>query len=248
MQLVDEQGNEITRLTDFATNDESIARYGRRELILTRLRQTPSTAVGDRDTALAERGWPKTSPPSFQTGGPDSLEVEVVGYWATAFFKYLTVGNGQTDEFISELIRDVVENNCDFLDVGVIRGNSDLARINPFDRERAGNVLKRLINMGDVGTVWRFIVGQSRLVRVEPIDVKPLYFRRNRKFFNTASTEREVNPFQVQAGVVARDLDFPARKDQLNAFLENSTDFVLEDVEVSADGDIQLTALDVGGL
>lgn len=248
LRLVDEQGNEIKRLTLFATNDQSINRHGRRELIVTDMRQTPTTAAGIRDTTLSEKAWAKVSNPQFTDGGDNRLEVDVVGYWATAFFRYLTVGNWQTEQLINELITDIVTTDCDWIELGAVRAATDKARINPLDRKRAGNVLVELTERGDMGTIQRMIVSQQRRLTYELVDKTPIYFRRDGLFYNRAGGKQRVDPFQVQGGVVARDEDFGGQSAHYEGYLLANNDFILEDVEVNAMGEIRPTSLNLEGL
>lgn len=241
LRLVDAQSAPVNRLTEWATNEESVTRHGRREHIIKEPRQTPITALNTRDTALAEKAWAKVSPPRFGAGGgADVLRVGVVGYWATAYFRYLTQGQEQTPITLSALVDAIIENDCDFLTATRIADNPQRLKITASDHIKAGVQLDNIARMGNAGELWRLIVGQRQgqnTVTYEPIEKEPAYYRRDGVILDRAGSDRATDPYGIEAGRVIRDLDFVGGRGDFGGYLLQSNDFVLEEIQVNAQGE-----------
>jgi len=88
----------VEHQTAWASQAQSIARYGRKEEIDWLDDMTAPAAVAQRDRMLAEMAWPWARPLSISTPGEVTLTVVVCGYAFTSNWRYAT----QNTEFDTE--------------------------------------------------------------------------------------------------------------------------------------------------
>lgn len=235
--------------TTFALNDRSIARYGRRELIVDAGNMPAAGAEDFRDTQLAALAWPQISAPELAEEGavePDAarLEIEMVGYWSTAFWRYLTVFTDGAGAAKGDVITDILTTDCDHLSAGIIRANSSLVRLGAESEGRlAGDVLAEIVESGDGADVYRLQVDGQRRVVYEAIDAGTVgLYRRDGRYYQLAGGQAAVNPFVVPAGVVLRDADWPGGEQHYAGFLTNAADSIIEEIEVTGAGGLRIRA------
>lgn len=80
----------VEHQTSWASQAQSIARYGRKEEIEWLDDMTEPAAEAQRDRMLAEMAWPWARPLSISAPGEAELEVTVCGYCFTANWRYTT--------------------------------------------------------------------------------------------------------------------------------------------------------------
>lgn len=126
---------------------------------------------------------------------------------------------------VSEWINDIINNDCEFLQVGKITEN--LLQTHPETPipRRAWDIMSQLTDFGDEnGTPYWIYADLGGRVIYEPIPTEPRYFLRDGKYYSTAGGQMEVNPWQMRPGVV-RDLSYPMRQTEYNPWLQDVRDF-----------------------
>lgn len=227
--------------TSAATNDESIARYGRREQILDLSDQAVAAANAYRDRYLLENAWPwaRTSGVNL-SGGLAELVVTVCGYAFTAGWRHETAGDASTDD-LDDWISEIVTTDCaEFLSVGRITANTLQVKKDTSEERRAWDVLLMLAGLGDASdNPYRIYVDIGRRVVYEQISTTPLYYLRDGQIYTSAGGAAEVDPWAVKPAVV-RDIRYPVGGRELGAWLTDIRDFYAEEVECSADNGLTL--------
>lgn len=235
----------VDSLTDWATNDASITRYGRRELEVD-IAESPDTAAETlRDERLAALAWPMESAPYIdeaasavdERGQPLArLTVECVGYGATAGFRYATLnteGSGvDTDQALTDALDD-----CDWLTAGVIFANSSGFR---FDAQKETLRVNELIERM-VPADWRLWVNGSREVMFEAVPADVELYRKRGMYSRHRGADVPVDPYEVQAGIRVQSALWPdARATVTEGVITSGNEFVAHGWQVDA-GRLQLT-------
>ena len=230
--------------TDWATNEQSIRRYGRREYIIDAGQYSPDEAGTLRDDRIAISAWPSVSTPlritnvAAGTQPVSRLEVEVVGYWATAFFQYVSATDGGVSKNASDLFSDVLSSDCPWLLSGQIRSNTDQVIVDDAREIRAGDLLQQV-----VPDAWRVWIDSQLRVFYEEIDAdNPVLFRRNGQYRDQIGGKRQLNPFGIQAGIVVHDMDWPGTVSNYGGLLQQDSDFIVEEVAVTASGELSVSS------
>lgn len=230
--------------TTFATQDSSIARYGRREEAWTMGKVSSASAIARRDTMQKEIAWPWARPVNFTFGNkPASLTVSVCGYIFTTNWKFVSVQDGATGN-ISAYINDIVATDCQFVSVGYARTNTLQVKRNTALAARAWDTLYGLTQEGDSsGNPWVIYADAGRRIFYEPVDTQPLYYIHKMKIVDRVGDSVAVNPWKVRPGVV-RYAQYINRRNEPGSFLADSRDVYMDEVEVDASGKVSLrTAL-----
>lgn len=227
-------GSSVRQITSAATNDESIGRFGRKEVILSALDflQTPAEAY--RDSYLSEGAWPIARTVGLNKMGGAALDVTVAGYVHTAAWRNEQVGDGSSDN-LSDWVDEIVTTDCEFLTSAVIEANTLAVDKDTVNYETAWDVLKKLVDLGDAsGNRYRFHVGNDRRAYYEQIDISPSYYLRGGVLYTTPGSPASVDPWSVKPGVV-RDFQYTGG-DQYTGWLGSAKDFYLDEVEVGPGG------------
>lgn len=231
--------NNVVQTSAAAEIQASQDRYGRREEILFLDGYTQQAAEARRDRHLAEFGWPTARTAGVLSGQAEQLEVQICGYGFTGNWRYESAGDGTTDN-LSDWVGEIIAADCEFLQVGSVAANTYQVKKETPTPQRAWDVLKELAKLGDAGeSLYRLYVGQGRRVTYEAISTTPRYYLRKGKLYGSAGGSVEVDPWQVQPGVV-RDLDYPISKRAYQGWLEDERDFYVHEVEVLSDGSVAL--------
>ena len=228
--------------TDWFTNDESIKRFSRREIIKSVGKTNSSNADKEAERYLSRRAWPIAVPvssvPEQSENTAATLIIRVIGYIATVNYRYVT---GLSGKRLDLIISDIVNQFCDFLVSGRLgkgRGISSLADLLSQDEVpegRALNVIRALTSKGtgnDLPMIFSILRRVASYVQFEP---DPVYYRRKGKLSNTAGGSVEVSPRQVRPGVVRR-MDYPVGGQEDSSVLQDRRDMYVSAVEVRPDG------------
>lgn len=220
-------------ITDWYTEDESIALYGRREMILDERYVSGEEAEAAAQSFLAEHAWPAPEVVAIDTSRPPGLFVQAVGYCVTANFQYVdtTAADGQTGN-ISEFVSRILTYDCQFLQAGNIETNA-LQRRRQFDGlRRCWDALEELAEMGDPDNApWLVAVYNGRRLNYEQADSAPQLYWRGPQQGVTGGTGA-INPWLVRPGVL-RDLTSTITSARPGAFLEEARDVLVDEVEMS---------------
>lgn len=237
---IDAAGEVVDSYTDWYTNAESIARYGRKELIINADKTSPEKAETQAQNKLTANAWPKPSKPRINDGGQNRtyLEVECVGYWATAFFKYVDFENSSqligANETISDLITAVLGDDCDWLSAVNIQTNSDEYQAERNDDITAGALIERVI-----ADDYRLMVDNSQGVIYEAVGTSPSLYRQESVYTESPGGKMPVDAYRVEAGIVVRDLDWPTSPGHYAGDLQYENDYIANEWEVTPDGKLK---------
>lgn len=136
---------------------------------------------------------------------------------------------------VSEWIKDIIANDCEFLLPGRISENLLQTHQETSIPRRAWDIMSQLTDLGDDdGTPYWINVDLDGRVNYEPIPTTPRYFLRDGKLFSSSGGAVEINPWQVRPGVI-RDMSYPFRQTEYNPWLSDVRDFYVSEVEVGVD-------------
>jgi hypothetical protein len=246
----------------FATQAHSISRYGRKEEILSVDNVPEATAQALRARYLAGNAWPWARPVAVSAGaGQDEtcLELRACGYVFTAQWMLLQAGDGSKDDidaWLSAIVGTAEglssdhggatagAGDCQFLRAGNLASNTLQVKTAVDSDTRPWSKIEELAGLGDSsGDPWRAWVGWDRRLHYEPVQLSPRYYLRDGGLYDTAGGRVSVSPWSLHPGVV-RDLGYPVRRSEPGSSLEDARDYLVDEVEVGADGSVSLkTAL-----
>lgn len=241
--------------SSYATVDQSIARYGRREELLTADNTPAATASAYRDTYLSRSAWPWARPVGVAKPDRSKLTVRACGYVFTANWLFAKQADDTTKNvstWLSEIVGTAEglssdhggsvsgAGDCQFLSGGTIETNT-LQRVATLDTEqRTWDLISDLAELGDSsGNPWAAWVDASRRLNYGALDLSVRYYLRGGELFDLLAGPRAINPWQVRPGVV-RDLSFVMGHAEYGSMLADARDLWVEEVEASADGRISL--------
>lgn len=231
-QYVDQSGT--TGDLAAASQPQSIGRYGRREEYLLLNGYDQTAANSRRDTFLTENAWPWARVASISQALSSSeavLEVSLLGYIATANWRYSTAGDGSSAN-VSTFINEIITTDAaTFLNVGRIATNTLQVTKGTNTKTRAGDLLFQLTALGDGTNPYWLQVNNDRLVVYEPIPTEPAFYLRGGEIFSTAGGSKKVDPWKIRPGVY-RDLTYPVKANDFGSWLTSATDFYVSEVEV----------------
>lgn len=238
VDYTDESGAEQS--TAFVTDDSSIARYGRREEILSLSEVTSDEADAYAAQYLHENSkpWSKPVAISFASDKSVTLNVLCVGRIGTANWRYLTAGDGVTtgnaDLFLSEIIADDIQ----FVSQGNLQSNDLQILQRPKDTpQRAYERVREIVAMGrDAGggihESWQFgVYGIGGYATYKPISNEPLYeWLPNGRL--TAINAGHISPWLMQCGVL-RNRTRTNKAAPPNSFLQQDNDILISEIEMT---------------
>lgn len=233
-------------LVDWATQAQSIARYGRKEQIGA---AQISEGVADqlRDRLLTEHAWPRTEALSVSAArdGKATLDVIVCGYVFTMNWRLIPLTaytDGGATVGVSTWVSELLSGYCDFVTARSLSSNALSTAKYVEGNVRAWDFLTELVRLGDSsGDPWTLQVRQGRGVWYYALDPSPVYYLRQDGLYNQAGGRAAENPFAIWPGVI-RDLQYPINRAEPGAFLQQARDIAVDEVEVSADGTLSMRA------
>lgn len=238
-RLVD--GTPADSLTDWAVNEASITRYGRRELEIDIAEAPDTEADALRDDRLAALAWPMEGPPVIDDGAIEvddqgrpqaRLTVECVGYGATAGFRYATLnteGSGvDTDQALTDALAD-----CDWLTAGILAANTTQFRFDAGKETlRASELVSRLVPAD-----WRLWVDGERQVWAEPVPVEVELTRLRGHYSRGPGGSLPVDPYAVRAGERVQSALWPdTRAVVTDGVIASGNEFIAGGWKVEAGG------------
>lgn len=224
----------------WSTDTDSIARYGRREILIPTNGLEAATVVAQRDSVLKETAWPWARPIGFVDREVQRLRVTVCGYIFTANWRYVTATDDNTGN-VNTWISNIVATDCEFLnEVSIDTNTLQIKRTLQMD-ERAWDVIGNLVALGDATpSPWQFQVGGGGTVYYRAIDIAPLYYLRQGGLYSRVGSRTQLNPWMVQPGV-ARDVAYPVRRGEPgNPWLQSAADIWIEEIEIGIDSELIL--------
>lgn len=181
--------------TAVAQDATSVARYGRKEEILTLNDYPQAAAEAQRDLFLRQQAYPWPRPLTANVGtGESYLDVTCLGYWKTMAWRYCSVTTG-TEANVSTFIDAILDADCaDYLTVGAIRENTLQVKQATPSPQRAWDVLQEQVALGGTvggvaGSPYRLYVDNQRRVFYEPVDTTPVYAIRDDGIYPYAGGE-----------------------------------------------------------
>ena len=238
--------NQAQQTTSAASQAQSIARYGRRENILSMDRFDQAPAEARRDAFLNINAWPWARPESgmLQEARMPSLLVAACGYVFTANWRYTTTADN-SNSTISTWLKDIIDTDCqDYLRSGQIASNSTALKQTLDVPTRSWDLVQELVELGDSsGNPYRCYVENERYVRYQQIVKQPDYYIQKGQLTKTISDASGVNPWLVKPGVF-RDLDYPIRRQEQGSWFDDARDFLTEEISVGALSGLSWRALE----
>ena len=237
--------------TGFSTQAQAIARYGRKEEIVSVDNVPTATAQGLRARYLAGNAWPWARPISLGPRDQTRLEIRACGYVFTAQWLYLQAGDG-SDHDLDHWINSIVgtaeglssdhggsvsgAGDCQFLTAGSLASNT-LQRKQAIESDiRAWSQLAELAALGDSsGDPWRVWVDVGRRLHYQAIELAPRYYVRGDRIYETAGGRAEANPWLMRPAVI-RNLNYPTRRSEQGSSFADSRDQYVSELEVTAEG------------
>ncbi len=227
----DADGN--SQQTSFYTNDSSIAQYGRRELIIPLDNVSATVAETKAQDELVKTAYPPAETIGLGRHIADGLTVTCAGLAFTANNRYVTAGDGSTDD-VSTYITEIIQSDCDFLKVGRIQSNT-LQVVKAFDTPiRAWDALADLTDLGDGTTPFVIYVDADGYCHYHQADATPLYEWRGKSGGGLVTRLGGGSPWGLRPGVV-RDLTRPSSTPVPGSFLTDGRDEWVAEIQM-ADG------------
>lgn len=225
----DESGDPLD--TGWYTNQASINRYLRRELILTVDRATSAQAIAEAQNVLIEsaEAWPQRK--QFGKDLEDGVRVTVVGDVFTANNRYVSISSPGTTDTVSDHIADILITDCDLLAPTSIAVNSVSIYTGYLMPIRAWDKLLELTEMGDGTRPYTITVGLGGRVAYAPASNIPKYLWRGKKR-GFGYTGGDIDPWAARTGVL-RDETTPPGAPLPGSFLLSRQDEWLAEVEMS---------------
>lgn len=171
--------------TAYQTNDDSIARYLRREQLVYKDNCEPAEAIAEAQSFLNTHydAWGKST--DFNTSQPDGLEVTVMGMGRlfNNFYSQATTPNSliQVDAFVEAVWTTDLTGNLTFLGNGGVETNTKEVQRELRAPTKAGDLIDLLARKGDDTVPFRWYVTSDMQFRFEPLNITPTLEWRGRK-------------------------------------------------------------------
>jgi hypothetical protein len=224
--------------TAWYTDPASIAWFGRKENALQMNGFPQATAQSKAQSVLKATSKVYPKPVNIGTSLDTYLEVKVLGYAATANWRYVTAQDGLTGN-ANVWISNIVGTDCEFISAGDIQTNTvQVLRTNNIIR-RALDTMLAVVDLGGPSfEPWQLYVDENRKLHYRPLDLAVKYHWQEQQLI--IPNGEPVNPWMVAPGVV-RDVEYPVgKKEPGNSLLSDSRDALIEEIDVASDGIIYL--------
>ena len=200
--------------TEWFTDADAIAEYGRMEDVLLEAAMTDASAEAAVKTRLAEYAWPRGFPPEqfsmMETGKDSGLSILFTGYSHTLrWLHVLVTGSGS----ISDVIIPAVLAEAEFVGTGVIESNATAYQVEDDDPLTLWEVLEEATRAGD-DTGARYMCGVygDRVLDYGPRPTTLSYHYRGGRLLDV--NEKEVEPWAARPGLAHLD-DMPIGPGQI---------------------------------
>jgi len=226
-----------SQMTSAVYETESIARYGRRENIITLDGYNTSSADAYAETTLAQTAWPWPRP-SGQSRGV-KLDIQCAGYGLTANWRYVSVGDGSSDT-ASAWLSEILNADVEYMASSDITTNSLSVVKVPRPTRRAWNTVQEIAALGDAsGNPWRVYWDIGRVVRYEQVSTAPRYVIQGGGSIHGYPDGAPVSPWLIRPAVV-RDMAYLVRPTESGSWLDDPRDAYIHSVTVSHSGRMSL--------
>lgn len=226
-------GRDGESYTSWATQDESVARHGRREITLDGRERSPLQAALYRDTFLARRAWPVER----QMGGDGEtrLEVYVNGYiHRAAWIETDSDTDGITDTIANHV--ESLAGKLDWVKLIVVDANANLHTMSE-RRQTVLDALRELMDDGDDDSaLWRIYVDADRTLYYRKVDFAPRYALSGGTIYPHLGARKQSNQRLLRAMSVVRNFDFPDSSLLPGSLLQQRNDSLIESVTIGPNG------------
>ena len=233
VRLID--GKPANDFTDFYTNDQSIARYGRKELTVNARDKTLAQAQTLAQTELKKRAWPRIQPTGFDTdqrADKPTLTIYAVGYIVTTLYRYAPVGNGYIRD-AGVLAEEAITNNANFVSARNVATLGVKTRFSQDDPPRVFDLLQIVASEGGSSDgIIEIDVDKDRGISIKPMDkTKPRYYLRGGQIYDSPGAKHPVNARLVVPGLV-KDMDYPGTDGFQDDIFDDSSLLIMEAIQV----------------
>lgn len=200
--------------TEWQTDTDSIAEYGRIEDVLLEAAMTDAAAAGNVLTQLAQRAWPRTRPPvdfSVAAGQEDGLSILFIGYCETLKWLYTLAA---TTAIASTQVATLIAES-EFVTAGAIEANTMSYQIEQDDPVRIYDVLMDILHAGSASGA-RYIGGvyAGRKFNYEAVSTTLDYHYRGGRLLDILGSP--VKPWMARPGLARLD-DAPVGPGELTS-------------------------------
>lgn len=234
--------------TPWTTSTQSIARYGRKENLLSLGSTNEASATAQCASALAENAWPWPRPVSYGSPSEATLDVRACGYVFAANWRYVSQVWGWQDQTLEGNISDWIqtiaqEDLSEFLIIGAWDTNTLQVLEYCETPIRCWDLFRDLTSLGDSsGNTWRLYVNTGRRLCYKQVDVVPRYYLRSGGIYNTAGGDVSLSPYTVRPGVM-RDVVYPVGRAERGSALSDARDILVDEVSVDGSGQLSLRTI-----
>lgn len=217
--------------TGWSEDANSQSEYGVIEQAILLGGMSDAAANGQVQTALAERSWPRTTPPGQLATvdpepGKDRLELTFLGYIWTLRNKYTTVtGTNPASTQVSAMI-----SNSEFLSAGVVESNAMDFQIDDRAPLSAWEIVRDATLAGDTsGNLWKCGGYANRTFNYQRLDsTYNAHYQRGR-MINLVGGEME--PWLMEPGMIYLD-DLPMGPGQISGYVRHDPHVIsIDEVE-----------------
>lgn len=224
--------NNVQIKGDVFDNQDSINRYGRKELYF-----SSNTFGEDPANAIAEVKLSEVADPNIaQVVGntsEDFLAIYVLGYVFTCNNRH--VESNPAVKAVSSAIFDIVNENCEFVNPVFFEPNFLELNLDLGIEQRAYDLVIELTKASPVAdrVPFQFFVDENRSAIYKKLPNDPLYSYREGQFYDLAGG-KPISPLLLRPGV-ARDFSWPIKTAIPGSWLQDSRDFYVGEIEASED-------------
>ena len=229
--------NGISQMTGAQTDSASIARYGRRENIVTLEGYNTTSATQYAATALKNTAYPWARPSGMARG--QYLDITLAGYATTANWRYVSVGDSTTST-ASAWLSEIASTDIEYMASADIDTNSLSVVKVPRPTRRVWNTVQEIAALGDGSSnAWRAYFDVGRVLRYEQIDTAPRYMLTGDGQIRYYPNGAVASPWFVRPAVV-RDMTYLVRPSESGSWLADPRDAYMTSVTVNAAGELSL--------
>ena len=242
-------GEDAATRSAWYTNDISIARYGRKELVAGETYVSAKNAEDVCQQHLAETAypWARCTGISLEAAKTPRLRVGVMGYGYTINWRYLETTWDDEDDIddtitIKEWFDDVLADATylPFILATVVDANMlSVQKYAPLPVriwDWAQNICKR--GDGSTRLPWNMYVNPQRMLEVGPIDTTPAYYLEGGKLRYRSGQLVNKAPYLATPGVI-RNMEWSNTSLEPGTVLDDMRDILVQEVSVT-DGKLSL--------